>query len=929
MKNTKRRNLWVTAAVAATVALLTIVNSVAGGLISGGIQQGSFAGLSTWLWIFGGTAGLVAIFTFWLGLRATDDADKTNVLAISNEYEALRRQYLTRLNDQFQFLPLRSIDYKTASAETGEDDRLRLADIYIQLNTTERQIDEEHERRSTKRSAGDQAGGMAFFEQSDEEPNLSALHALIENPCMVLLGDPGGGKSTFVNHLAFCLACHELEADRRWIERLEEWPEKWRHILPVPIVLREVAAWFQKTHHNKRGVGLFHAYLEHWLTDLGLENFQDLLEQHLKNGSALLLLDGLDEVPLVDDILSRLKEMIEDLPNAYRNTTILVTCRVLSYQDERWQLDDKEWRDFELAQLNEEQIDGFIKAWHGQLAVVNAVKNPDALNEKLSQAVRRPDLVRLARNPLLLTVMALVHTHKGELPDARSVLYDDVVDLLLWRWEAIKHEDAQGNETTWRQQLQEAELTDNDVKEALWLLAFDAHAKASSNDDGETTADISEQDLLNALRALHPTQSWDWAAALVELMKLRAGLLVESRPRVYTFPHRTFQEYLAGCHLSQMVDFAPECVRLGKEGPYWREAIRLAVGRLVHHNRDIGKALVLVSELCPKVRPASGDANSWRQTELAGECLLEIGIARATRRHALGQEMVERLQDRLPRAMIAEILEPRERAEIGKLLSRIDDPRDLDEMIHIPGGTFTMGTSDAEEEAAVQSQMNAGGVDEKQVRKWIQNEKPQHEVELSDFYIAKYPVTNGQYEKFVTATGHEPPQHWNGQTAPAELRNHPVTYVSWEDVNAYCAWLSKTHGKEFRLPSEAEWEKAARGTDKRLYPWEGDFDPTKCNARETGILTTTSVGLFPSGASPSGCVDMAGNVLEWTADWYAENYYASSLTQDPRVPESGESRVLRGGAFDGFRGLVRCAVRFAGVPDLMLSYVGFRVSSPG
>ena len=175
--------------------------------------------------------------------------------------------------------------------------------------------------------------------------------------------------------------------------------------------------------------------------------------------------------------LRGIKEMIADLPGAYRQARILVTCRVLSYQDERWQLDGVDWPIFELAKLDEEQVDRFIRAWYSQLAAMDVVKNAQMRSTKLSQAVRRPDLWRLARNPLLLTVMALVHTHKGELPEARALLYEDVVDLLLWRWEAIKLDDRGGEDTSWRQLLRAAQLNDIDIKQTMWKLAYDTHSQ--------------------------------------------------------------------------------------------------------------------------------------------------------------------------------------------------------------------------------------------------------------------------------------------------------------------------------------------------------------------------------------------------------------------------------------------------------------------
>ncbi len=159
------------------------------------------------------------------------------------------------------------------------------------------------------------------------------------------------------------------------------------------------------------------------------------------DGTAIVLLDGLDEVPLDDLVLKRIKEMIADLPSAYAQTHLLVTCRVLSYQDPRWQLDAK-WPTFELDKLNEAQIDQFIRTWHDQLAAMGVVKQAALSSAKLSHAVRQPDLWRLARNPLLLTLMASLHANRGRLPDDRSVLFaygchGNGVNTMPWAGQAL------------------------------------------------------------------------------------------------------------------------------------------------------------------------------------------------------------------------------------------------------------------------------------------------------------------------------------------------------------------------------------------------------------------------------------------------------------------------------------------------------------
>ncbi|MBU0703343.1 MAG: SUMF1/EgtB/PvdO family nonheme iron enzyme [Chloroflexi bacterium] len=153
------------------------------------------------------------------------------------------------------------------------------------------------------------------------------------------------------------------------------------------------------------------------------------------------------------------------------------------------------------------------------------------------------------------------------------------------------------------------------------------------------------------------------------------------------------------------------------------------------------------------------------------------------------------------------------------------------------------------------------------------------------FFVARTPVTNSEYARFVAATGHEPPRHWKGKTPPDELRDHPVVYVEWDDATAYAEWAG------VRLPSEQEWEKAARGIDGRVYPWGDEFDPNYCNTEESGVGTTTTVGRYsPGGDSPGGCVDMAGNVWEWTA---SESSPDSGIYVSRGVLERSGCRALR------------------------------------
>ena len=227
------------------------------------------------------------------------------------------------------------------------------------------------------------------------------------------------------------------------------------------------------------------------------------------------------------------------------------------------------------------------------------------------------------------------------------------------------------------------------------------------------------------------------------------------------------------------------------------------------------------------------------------------------------------------------------------------------ELVPIPAGPFLMGSDDG-----------------------VGNERPQHTVELSAYWIGKYPVTNAEYQAFVRDAWREPPDHWKGDTYPKGKGDHPVVRVSWKDAVAYCKWLGAKTGKEYRLSTEAQWEKAARGDDGRKYPWGNEWDASRLNSGEGGRGDTTPVGQFsPKGDSPYDVADMAGNVFEWCADWYDEAEYkrrAGSTLKDPEGPKKGKIRVLRGGSFDLSRVIVRCAARNWLYPDLRYDNVGFR-----
>lgn len=201
------------------------------------------------------------------------------------------------------------------------------------------------------------------------------------------------------------------------------------------------------------------------------------------------------------------------------------------------------------------------------------------------------------------------------------------------------------------------------------------------------------------------------------------------------------------------------------------------------------------------------------------------------------------------------------------------------------------------------------------------DEMPAHRVYLDGFYMDKYEVTVRQYAKFLGATILEIPPEWNTMNQ-AQHQKRPVAFVNWADANAYCRWAGK------RLPTESEWEKAARGLDSRTYPW-GNEIPTQRRANfakhdwnEHAALVP--VGLLDNGKSPYGIYDLAGNVREWVADWYDANYYEKSPDRNPKGPERGEGKVLRGGSWLHDPEYLRSAYREPNTPLLRVANYGFR-----
>lgn len=271
-----------------------------------------------------------------------------------------------------------------------------------------------------------------------------------------------------------------------------------------------------------------------------------------------------------------------------------------------------------------------------------------------------------------------------------------------------------------------------------------------------------------------------------------------------------------------------------------------------------------------------------------------------------------------------------ERVSVGKALSFMGDPRirALEPMMaRIPAGAFAMGTAvDAVDHIMDEADDNGEEALHRTARGAVLMETPEGTVELPAFSIGRFLVTNGEFRSFALSVGAPPRDYWDGTTLDPWIQNQPVRGVTWDEAVGFCDWLANETGRPFRLPTEEEWEKAARGTDGRLFPWGEEFRYTCANVWEGGVAEPTPVGVYPDGVSPYGALDMAGNVAEWTASFIG-TYPGSEGSEviSEQVEEYGRYRVVRGGCWQDAAKKARCASR--GNPAThRAESIGFRVA---
>lgn len=324
--------------------------------------------------------------------------------------------------------------------------------------------------------------------------------------------------------------------------------------------------------------------------------------------------------------------------------------------------------------------------------------------------------------------------------------------------------------------------------------------------------------------------------------------------------------------------------------------------------KEVGLGMVIVEALYPSLPIPEADA---------GPQVLSNQPEVAQRLTTLGnRDEFQELSQRQPQ--VAVVQPKRHGARLKKDNSMLATRQPFEpEMVLVPASEFLMGSDPKKDKSA---------------QEW---EHPQHSLYLPDYYLAKTPVTNAQYATFVESTRYDAPEHWREGKPPSGKENYPVVYVSWHDAVSYCRWLAEVTGRAYRLPTEAEWEKGARGSDGRIYPWGDQWDAKRSNSGESGKEGTTSVEGYPLGRSPFGLFDMSGNVWEWTISLWGENWEEPEFKY-PYDPDDGREgmtagdnilRILRGGSYLSVKRYVRSTSRLGYIPNCRYRDFSVRVAA--
>jgi len=709
---------------------------------------------------------------------------------------------------------------------------------------------------------------------------------------LVIIGDPGSGKTTLLSYLTLTYARDKRDNQGAVHARLKI--DDANH-LPILLPLRDLGRHLKEKHPKpgKDGSALLLDYLQEYYEAQNIILPQDFFIPSLEGGKAILLLDGMDEVAEVS-LRQRAARLIEKFAERYPACRYVVTSRQVGYDGL-----SRIGAHFGLAKVRDfspTEVRQFIHYWTyvvettlAQSESPEVIRLADGQANKLIQAVDTNQRVAdLAVNPLLLTVVALVHRYRAQLPERRSELYEEAVEVLLGHWDEAK---GLSNEL----EFAGIKMDSGDRRSLIEPVAFWMHERNRREIESDDLRALLMPAFKNMTR--NEVQANKGLDNFLRVVNERSGLLIERGTGLYGFAHLTFQEYLAARALSDRKDALTFTLNHLLD-TWWREVILLQAGYLsTQGKRRVSELINAIMNADPKT-----ELVPHHHLLMASECLFDVGVARVE------GDLLGEVRARLKKHADSPIQKGKKESVLQKVtamnaLARIDSgkftsqhwkfPYGEPDWVTIPAGLFWMGEG---------------------------NEL--HQIELPEYRISRVPITNAQYAIYVKETNTKV-AHWRGGEVPKGLENHPIVCVSWPDAIAYCKWLRGKINKNVTLPSEAEWEKAARGEkDKRAYPW-GEWMDFHANTAELGLNDTTPVDLFLNSLSPYGLLDMSGNVWEWTRSMY--KHYPYEPTDGREDLHSRGDRVLRGGSFNLPSGLGRCTSRRWLGPDDLLRYFGFRV----